>query len=101
MMANLEYYKVFYHVVKCGSVTQAAGALSLSQPAVSQSLKQLETALGVVLVKRTSHGITPTAEGRELFPMWKRAMNSSRRGKNGFCRCATWNGGKSPSALPI
>ncbi len=67
MMANLEYYKVFYHVVKCGSVTQAAGALSLSQPAVSQSLKQLETALGVVLVKRTSHGITPTAEGRELF----------------------------------
>lgn len=43
------------------------GALSLSQPAVSQSLKQLETALGVVLVKRTSHGITPTAEGRELF----------------------------------
>ena len=49
MMANLEYYKVFYHVVKCGSVTQAAGALSLSQPAVSQSLKQLETALGVTL----------------------------------------------------
>ena len=43
MMANLEYYKVFYHVIKCGSVTQAAGALSLSQPAVSQSLKQLET----------------------------------------------------------
>lgn len=67
MMANLEYYKVFYHVVKCGSVTQAAGVLSLSQPAVSQSLKQLESALGVVLLKRTSHGITPTAEGRQLF----------------------------------
>lgn len=67
MMANLEYYKVFYHVVKCGSVTQAAGLLSLSQPAVSQSLKQLESALGVVLLKRTSHGITPTAEGRQLF----------------------------------
>lgn len=67
MTANLEYYKVFYHVVKCGSVTQAAAALSLSQPAVSQSLKQLESVLGVMLLKRTSRGIAPTAEGRLLF----------------------------------
>ncbi len=67
MTANLEYYKVFYHVVKCGSVTQAAGVLALSQPAVSQSLKQLESVLGVVLLKRTSRGITPTAEGRLLY----------------------------------
>lgn len=67
MTANLEYYKVFYHVVKCGSVTQAAGVLSLSQPAVSQSLKQLESVLGVILLKRTSRGIAPTAEGKLLF----------------------------------
>lgn len=67
MTANLEYYKVFYHVMKCSSVTRAAEALALSQPAVSQSLKQLESALGVKLLKRTPRGIAPTAEGRLLF----------------------------------
>ncbi len=67
MIANLEYYKVFYHVVKCGSVTGAAQALSLSQPAVSQSVRQLETVLGVTLLRRTPRGIVPTAEGRLLF----------------------------------
>lgn len=66
-MTNLEYYKVYYHVVKCGSVTRAAQVLALSQPAVSQSLKQLESALGVKLLKRTPRGIVPTAEGRLLF----------------------------------
>lgn len=67
MTANLEYYKVFYHVVKSGSVTRAAEILALSQPAVSQSLKQLESALGVTLLRRTPRGITPTAEGALLF----------------------------------
>ncbi len=67
MIVNLEYYKVFYHVVKCGSVTGAAQALSLSQPAVSQSVRQLETVLGVTLLRRTPRGIVPTAEGRLLF----------------------------------
>lgn len=67
MTANLEYYKVFYHVVKCGSVTRAAETLALSQPAVSQSIRQLEIALGITLLKRTPRGIVPTAEGKLLF----------------------------------
>lgn len=67
MLANLEYYKVYYYAVKCGTVTGAAQALSLSQPAVSQSLKQLESVLGVRLLRRTPRGIVPTAEGRLLY----------------------------------
>lgn len=67
MTANLEYYKVFYHVVKHGSVTRAASALSLSQPAVSQSIRQLEQTLGTALLRRTPRGVAPTAEGRLLF----------------------------------
>ena len=49
MINNLEAYKVFYYVVKCGSVTKAAGELSISQPAVSQAVKQLENTLDVPL----------------------------------------------------
>jgi len=47
MIGSLEYYKVFYYVAKYGSVTKAAGELAISQPAVSQALKQLERQLEV------------------------------------------------------
>lgn len=67
MLANLEYYKVFYHVVKYGSVTQAAQQLSISQPAASQSVRQLEEVLGAKLFYRTPHGLRPTAEGQLLY----------------------------------
>lgn len=66
-MNNLEYYKVFYHVARAGSLTVAAGELNITQPAVSQSLKQLETSLSVKLFTRVSKGIRLTAEGELLY----------------------------------
>ena len=41
MNSSLEYYKFFYYAAKCGSITQAAEALSVTQPAVSQALRTL------------------------------------------------------------
>lgn len=67
MTANLEYFKVFYYTAKSGSVTGAAALLAISQPAVSQSLRQLERNLGVSLFHRASRGIKLTAEGELLF----------------------------------
>ncbi len=67
LTANLEYYKVFYYAAKCGSATQAAQLLNISQPAVSQSLRQLEEALGTPLFSRTPKGIRLNAEGELLF----------------------------------
>ena len=66
-MNNLEYYKVFYHVARAGSLTVAAKELNISQPAVSQSIKQLETALGTKLFTRASKGVQMTGEGSLLF----------------------------------
>ena len=37
-MVNLELYRVFYKVAKCGSLTKAAEELYISQPAVSQAI---------------------------------------------------------------
>ena len=45
MQTNLEYYKIFYYVSKYNSISLAAEALSISQPAVSQAVKQLELSL--------------------------------------------------------
>lgn len=66
-MNNLEYYKVFYHVAKTGSLTVAAKELNVSQPAVSQSVKQLEKALGTKLFTRASKGVRLTGEGELLY----------------------------------
>lgn len=67
MAVNLEYYRVFYYVVTCGGLTGAAKELSISQPAVSQSVKQLESQLGVRLFVRRSRGVSLTREGELLF----------------------------------
>lgn len=67
MVSNLEYYKVFYHVASLGSLTMAARALSISQPAVSQSIRQLEQQLGVSLFYRVAKGVHLTKEGETLY----------------------------------
>lgn len=67
MVSNLEYYKTFYYVAKTGSLTQAASLLSISQPAVSQALKQLEQQTSAKLFRRVSKGVKLTAEGELLY----------------------------------
>lgn len=66
-MVNLELYRVFYTVAKCGSLTKAADKLFISQPAVSQSIKQLETQLGVPLFNRTHRGMELSVQGGKLI----------------------------------
>ena len=66
-MVNLELYRVFHTVAKCGSLTKAAQELYISQPAVSQAIKQLETQTGVSLFTRTHKGMVLSASGGKLI----------------------------------
>ena len=66
-MLNLELYKVFHTVAKCGSLTKASRELYISQPAVSQSVKQLEERLGVRLFNRTRKGMELSPSGKLIF----------------------------------
>ena len=66
-MVNLELYQVFYKVAKSGSLTKAAEELYISQPAVSRSIKQLETQLGVTLFTRTHRGMDLSAQGGKVI----------------------------------
>ncbi|PNS09871.1 LysR family transcriptional regulator, partial [Mixta theicola] len=63
---NLDYLATFRLVVSRGSFSGAAEALSLSQPAVSLQIRQLEQALQVRLIERTSRGVRPTPAGLTL-----------------------------------
>jgi DNA-binding transcriptional LysR family regulator len=58
----------FLLVARLGSVGAAATALSLTQPAVSRTLRKLEQQLGVQLFVRHSTGMELTAFGRSLLP---------------------------------
>lgn len=66
-MVNLELYRVFYTVAKCGSLTKAAEELFISQPAVSQAIKQLENQLGTPLFNRTHKGMELSLQGGKLI----------------------------------
>ena len=63
MNNDLELYRVFYTVAKCGNISQAATELYISQPAVSKSIKKLETLTGITLFLRNSRGVKLTNEG--------------------------------------
>ncbi|MBR2442463.1 MAG: LysR family transcriptional regulator, partial [Clostridia bacterium] len=82
-MVNLELYRVFYTVAKCGSLTKAAEELYISQPAVSQSVKQLENQLGITLFNRTHRGMELSAQGGKLiFPEVERALGLLNEAEN-------------------
>jgi DNA-binding transcriptional LysR family regulator len=54
-------------LIQHGSFSRAATHLGLSQPALSQSIAQIEKEVGVKLIERTPHGIEPTIYGRMLY----------------------------------
>lgn len=82
MNVNLEYYKIFYYVAKCGSVTAAAKELCLSQPAVSQAIKQLEEQLTIQVFIRRSKGVELTKEGEILYSYIKTGYEQIIAGEN-------------------
>lgn len=82
MSSNLEYYKVFYYVAQLGSITLAAEKLCISQPAVSQAVRQLELSLDSQLFLRTSKGVRLTREGEFLYHYVKSGLDNIWYGEN-------------------
>lgn len=84
MNVNLEYYKMFYYVTKHGSFTAAAEELCISQPAISQGIKNLENALGNSLFLRTQKGVKLTKEGEVLYSHVAKGYESILLGERKF-----------------
>ena len=62
----LESLWAFHLVAETGSLTAAAAALGVTQPAVSKRLRDLETSLGCALVRRGVNAISLTGPGRRF-----------------------------------
>jgi LysR family transcriptional regulator, low CO2-responsive transcriptional regulator len=63
---TLTQLKVFVLVARLGSVTSAAAALGVSEPAVSQALSALRQSLGDPLLTRTATGMELTSAGQRV-----------------------------------
>ncbi|EKF73786.1 putative DNA-binding transcriptional regulator [Alcanivorax hongdengensis A-11-3] len=65
---TLKQLRAFVQVAEQGSIARAAGQLSLTQPAVSLALKELEQQLGVALFDRIGRGLVINQHGERLLP---------------------------------
>jgi DNA-binding transcriptional LysR family regulator len=66
---RLKQLRAFCHAARLGSVTRAAEALYLSQPAVSLQLAALESELGAGLFERLGRRLSLTREGEVLYEL--------------------------------
>ena len=94
MDINYELYKVFYHVARTLSFSEASRELFISQSAVSQSIKVLEKKLGQPLFIRSTKKVRLTLEGEILLKHVEPAMNLLRRGENQLLETNSLNGGQ-------
>ncbi|CAE1132726.1 DNA-binding transcriptional LysR family regulator [Xanthomonas arboricola] len=66
---RLKPLRAFCQTVRLGSVSRAAEALYVSQPAVTLQLQALERDLGVALFERSGRRMAPSREGQLLYDM--------------------------------
>jgi DNA-binding transcriptional LysR family regulator len=71
--------RAFHEIVSCGSVTEAARRMGMSQPAVSRMLGQLEQQIGFELFFRDHGRLVPTQDGTLLFDEVDQSMGSVER----------------------
>jgi len=64
---RFEFMRLFVRIAETGSLSAAAQSLGVSQPTASRQLKQLESMLGVQLVRRSTHDLGLTDAGKRFF----------------------------------
>ncbi len=74
-LRQVQYFVVLAHA---RSFTQAAQSLSLTQPALTASIRQIEFLLGGRLFARSAHRLTLTAAGASILPLAERLLNQAR-----------------------
>lgn len=64
---TLQQLKYIIKIVECGSITEAAKQLFITQPSLSTAVKELEKELGIEIFYRTTKGISLSIDGSEFL----------------------------------
>ena len=79
-IADLNDIRIFAMVGQEGTLTAAARKLNLPTSTVSRALTRLEKGLDVLLIRRSSRGLTLTDFGKEYLQICRRALRTLREG---------------------
>lgn len=75
---SMDSIEVFVQVVRAGSISEAARRLGMPKSTVSLRLAELESRLGVALLKRTTRKVEPTDAGAAYFATAARVLSELR-----------------------
>ena len=64
---TLQQLKYALTIAECGSMNEAAKQLFISQPSLSETMKELETEIGFDIFLRSNRGIVITPDGEEFL----------------------------------
>ena len=81
MDTKFDYYKIFYETARFSSFSAAAKHLFISQSAISQCIRQLESDLNTSLFIRSKRGVKLTKEGKLLFQKVESAVQAIKQGE--------------------
>ena len=90
---DLNLIKIFCTVYENKSILSASKKLYISQPAITTSIKRLETFLEGKVFVRTPKGIIPTAEGEAFYASCKKSLNSIDKAVGKFKSLSQFNKG--------
>ncbi|VTU23974.1 LysR family transcriptional regulator [Variovorax sp. PBL-E5] len=76
---NLRTLKYFVAIVDAGSLTAAAEAIAIAQPALSRQMHDLERDLGAQLLLRTPRGVRMTKAGAALYESAQRMLAEAQK----------------------
>lgn len=75
---TLRQVQYFVALAHSRSFTQAAQSLSVTQPALTAAIRQIEFLLGGRLFERSAHRLTLTEAGMTILPLAERLLNAAR-----------------------
>lgn len=79
---KLHQLRAIVAICESGSIQEASRLLHISQPALSKSIKELESELGVPLLVRSNRGITATEYGEHLVRRARLVVEEVRRARD-------------------
>lgn len=91
----------FIAVVEAGNLRKASEQICITPPALSMSLKNLETSIGVKLLERDRKGITLTFAGEKLLPAAQALLNQVNDVKKSLLGCEESPVGNVRIGLPV
>lgn len=86
---TLQQLKYAIEIAKCGSINIASKRLFITQPSLSNAIRELEAELNINIFQRTSRGITVSVEGTEFLGYARQVIEQSELLENRYFNTKT------------